>query len=93
MELNHVESYKLEKFEDVIEHMRKKRVIYLRNEESGDNVRVANLGDFMVELERGIVSRKVKVGMSKKFVDCLNQMAAFVKDKGINTKQSLIQFK
>lgn len=93
MELNYVESYKLESFEDVVEHMRKKRVIYLNVNESGDNVRVANLGDFMTELERGIISKKVKIGMSEKFANCLKQMYAFVKSKGINPKKSLVQFK
>ena len=93
MELDYIESYKLENFEDVIEHMRKKRVIYLNVNESGDNVRVANLSDFMVELERGIISERVKIGMSEKYANCLKQMHTFVKSKAINPKKSLVQFK
>ena len=93
MKINFVESYNLENFEDVVEHMRKKRVIYLNVNESGDNVRVANLGDFMTELERGVISKNVKLGMSERFANCLRQTHAFVKVKGINPKKSFIQFK
>jgi hypothetical protein len=55
MKLNNIKSYSLKNFEDIIEHMKKKRIIYLNNDNDfGDNIRVLNLDYFIKKLEKDI---------------------------------------